>query len=319
MEKRMAVCFHPTTVVLIDDQRRFLRTTGSKVRARFPYREYDSSTDALQFFTQVYKPEPFVTRCMFLQEDCPTDEQSIDISLRLIRDEIHNTQRYDEISVIVVDFAMPDINGIEFCRQLKKINKTIKILMLTGEADYDIAAEAYSNKLIDKFILKSAEDRNKIVLKTIEELQHQYFEDLSRDIINTFANRPELPATCLTDPVFIGFFENLCKKHKVAEYYITNGSGSFLFLDKKGNQSWLAVASEQIMKDMTAIAKDSDAVVAPAILESLRNREKLVYLHTDEELRTEPTNWAPYLYPANKMEGESTYYWAYINKKTRRV
>jgi CheY-like chemotaxis protein len=250
---------------------------------------------------------------MFLQEECPTDEQSIDVNIRLIRNEIHNEHRFEEITIVVVDYAMPDLNGIEFCRRLKQKNSAIKIIMLTGEADYDLAVEAFNDGLIEKFLLKSNPEVTEILLSEISALQRHYFQDLSETVINSFVSRPELPASCLKDPVFIRFFNQLCEKHKLVEYYMTEGSGSFLFLNAVGKPSLLAVASEALMKEITEIAEDSEVPVAPAILDALRKREKVLYLHSESDLNTSPAEWSPYLHTAKKLEGKAVYYCAYID------
>ena len=56
----------------------------------------------------------------------------------------------------------------------------------------------------------------------------------------------------------------------------------------------------------------SDIAVPPAILNALRTREKVLYLHSEKELNLSSAEWEPYLHPATKLEGKSVYYCAYI-------
>ena len=59
---------------------------------------------------------------------------------------------------------MPDINGIEFCQNLK--DKKVFKIMLTAEADSNIAIKAFNDGLINKFILKTTEHLHQGVLCT---------------------------------------------------------------------------------------------------------------------------------------------------------
>lgn len=49
-------------------------------------------------------------------------------------------------------------------------------------------------------------------------------------------------------------------------------------------------------------------------MQVLNNREKLLYLHEENDFKLTPDKWKPYLYPANKLKGSNVYYWAYIDK-----
>jgi DNA-binding NtrC family response regulator len=47
-------------------------------------------------------------------------------------------QPYD---VILLDVKMPEMNGIEALAELKKINRGVEVIMLTGHASVDVAVE----------------------------------------------------------------------------------------------------------------------------------------------------------------------------------
>ena len=68
---------------------------------------------------------------------------------------IYNKERFGETSVVVVDFAMPQMNGEEFCRKLGQLKgNSVKIIMLTGEADEEMAVRLFNAGVIDKFLRK---------------------------------------------------------------------------------------------------------------------------------------------------------------------
>ncbi len=66
------------------------------------------------------------------------------------------------------------------------------------------------------------------------------------------------------------------------------------------------------MQQITELAEENDTPVPDTILNDLRSRKKIVYLHTDQDLCTNPSEWGPYLHSAVKLDGNAPYYCAYI-------
>ncbi len=80
------------------------------------------------------------------------DRRIIDLDIPAIHREIYNSKRFLENTVLVIDYAMPVMHGMEVCKELSHL--PIKKLMLTGEADDKLAVQAFNQKLINKFIRK---------------------------------------------------------------------------------------------------------------------------------------------------------------------
>ncbi|MDA3861944.1 MAG: hybrid sensor histidine kinase/response regulator [Melioribacteraceae bacterium] len=77
-----------------------------------------------------------------------------------------------QFPVIISDFSMPLMNGIEFFEAIKNISpNTIKILV-TGNADINIAIDSINKGNIFRFIPKPFEKRT--LSKAIEDALHQY-------------------------------------------------------------------------------------------------------------------------------------------------
>jgi len=49
------------------------------------------------------------------------------------------------LDLVVCDWNMPNMNGLEFLQNLREINTDIPFLMLTGRADFDSVVQAKSN------------------------------------------------------------------------------------------------------------------------------------------------------------------------------
>jgi len=56
-------------------------------------------------------------------------------------------------AVVLVDFEMPGISGVETCRRLRAAGSTATVVMLTGSADSDTEVQARAAG-VDRFLTK---------------------------------------------------------------------------------------------------------------------------------------------------------------------
>lgn len=308
------VCSFPTTVFFIDDDRTYLENLQLRLQVeKFLPKFFHSSKNALEYLQQNFPFETFAERCIHRPDEMELDHRNIDIDVPAIREEIYNPKRFSQVSVVVVDYSMPNLNGLELCKKLK--NKRFKKILLTGEADEKIAVNAFNDGIIDKFIRKDAPHFNELINKTICQLQQQYFQELSTLIIESLVD-PEFPIlTAINDPVFIEIFNEFCKKNNITEYYLTDTYGSYLLLDGDANPSWIAIKDENGMEGAYQVAKFSDTPFPLQMLQEMKNREKILYLYEAGGLSDKPEECAASLYPAKKLIGENNFYYAFIRDK----
>ena len=77
--------------------------------------------------------------------------------MRGLHEEIYNKDRFNDVSVIIVDYYMDEMNGIEVCETLSK--HPAKKILLTGGADKEnIAIDAFNKGIIHRFINKTDPD-----------------------------------------------------------------------------------------------------------------------------------------------------------------
>lgn len=316
MEKfKISACFYPTTVLFVDDNPNFLDMIKLHLDRRFIIpRFYHDPLEALQFFEEDYDPSPFIERCVLHPEEEQFDHRLIDIDINNIRNEAFNSLRFNEISVVVIDHTMPTLNGLDLCLLIREKDPRLPILMLTGEADQNVAVQAFNEGSIDRFIRKDTPEFTTQLNKTVYELQQRYFSDLSQVIFDSLAEgkRQKLVKSCLDNPEFLGVFQRIYQENQVVEYYLTDAYGSFLFLDVNGQPSWLAVKDEEGMTGAYEVALYSDTPFPDELLETMRLRKKLLYLY-EGGLCADPKLARKWLYPANKIQSANvTYYYAYI-------
>lgn len=59
-----------------------------------------------------------------------------------------------KVALVISDMNMPEMDGVEFLRQVKKINPSITRIMLTGKADLSVAIQAVNEGNIFRFLTK---------------------------------------------------------------------------------------------------------------------------------------------------------------------
>ncbi len=66
---------------------------------------------------------------------------------------------YKNPDIVIVDYDLPDYNGIELLRKVKKVNADTISIILSGQRELDVVVEAYKQKA-DRYIIK---DENALV------------------------------------------------------------------------------------------------------------------------------------------------------------
>ena len=59
-----------------------------------------------------------------------------------------------EVSLVISDYNMPQMNGLEFLKSVKQLHPHVLTIMLTGQKEIEIAMQAINDAGVYKFILK---------------------------------------------------------------------------------------------------------------------------------------------------------------------
>lgn len=308
---RIPVCYFPTTAFLVDDSKRFLTNISFQLNEQLAYLLFSNPERALYYLQSEYKNNSTINNCLTTSHDIeghPLSYHAVNLDVGAIHQEIYNPNRFNDITVLLIDYSMPNIDGIQFCEALQ--NTRFKKIMLTGEADQNLAVKAFNKGIIDKFILKSDSDLGETINSSIKELQKAFFQEASEGVARPLATEP---CYCLEDPAFIKLFETLCKENKIVEYYLIESSGSFLMLDKVGKPHWLIVKNHEELQMYYDFAEDSKA--PKTLLEQIKTGQKIPYFnHINNCQKVSGNDWKAYLHPAQKLVGKQTYYYALVNK-----
>ena len=307
MNKPLLPYYHPTTVVLVDDNQRFLDSFTLLLAEQLAYRCFPGAADALRFINDHSALVPLDQRCFSFLGQRQRAGGALRLDLALIEQEISNPNRFRDISVVIVDYDMPEMNGLEFCQAID--SPRIKKILLTGVGDEKVAVKAFNDGLIDRFLTKSDPDIARRINQTIHELQYRYFAGISTMIQNTLALKsPEF----IRAPEFVRYFLSLLERDNVTEYYYVEDPNGFLLVGHDGSLSRLIVLSDtQLDEQLFSLQRYHPPT---AVVASLRQHKTVAWLwESPEDVEPdEPFEWHEYLHPLTSLGSGSRWHVAQV-------
>lgn len=303
MIKQVPCLSHPIKVLFVDDNQGFLDTLTLELS---DYGQMITTTDPYQA-QQILQQnnESVINRIGQSVSDTETDsssEQFVDIEIGQIKDMIYDPGRFDYVPILVVDYQMPAINGVEFCRQIDSYNHVYKI-MLTAEADKDTAIQAFNEGVIDHFLMKQSETLHQELKTAIEQQKQHYFNSLSKPILDSPVGKRL--QTILRNPSYIELFYRILQRSQAVEYYLLDNSGSFLFLDEKAYPHWLIIRTEADFNSQIAMLDGLEA--SETVKQALDNRDELLFLLAESEFKQPAFTWDQHLFQAQPLDNELWY------------
>lgn len=305
-------CYFPSTVYFVDDSRDFLLNFTLQLNDLIAFQLHDSPYKALDKLSKLKQPSSNLCKRCFQDyldaSGCPITNHTVNLDISSLHWEIYNPKRFNEVSVVVADYAMPGMNGLEFCKQLE--NNPIKRILLTGKADEKTAVQAFNEGIIDLFIQKQNINITKLINESILSMQHQYFQSMADIIIQMISVSSP---SCLKDMEFSRIFYELVKHHQIVEYYLVEDSGSFLMLDADANLYFLLVKTEADLKMFYDLAKDNNA--KQETLNHLEHGHKIPFCwRSNSNYEIDFQEWSKQLVAAHTFKGEQTYYYAFLSQ-----
>jgi len=298
-------CYYPTTLMLIDDDAAFLKTVSMTLDAKtYPHKTFTNPQEALTFVNQDTYREAFINRLMQPVEDQDYGEELLGMYYNQLISEIFNPERFQQVSVAIIDYEMPGMNGLQACEQIK--NPHVKKILLTGAADESIAVEAFNKGLIYQYIRKHKAGYMDSLNEAIRQAQQQYFKEISATLLDALANRSD--ATALIDPTFTDYFQTIIDQNNISEYYLADPTGTFLMVDREKNLKSLFTFDDGAIE---AVTSSGQAESLPRdLFEKLKTREQIIcYFDPFTQRYPEGKVWVPYFRDPDTLKGaKGTYY-----------
>ena len=229
--------FHPSTIIVIDDDREFLESFRSRFRRRLLCRTFGDPADAIQHIRKATPRFPRHSGCVVPGDIVSSDgDQAVVFRPAVIRDLMHDSNRFEEVSVAVIDYDMPGQNGLEVCRLLRDF--PLRKIMLTGAADEKLAMAAFNEGLIDRFVFKHEGEMVDRLDDVIRQLQIDYFGRIGTELGSIIGLNE---SAFLADPVFHKYFDKLFEKENATEYFLSENPPGLLLVRADGTVRTLLV------------------------------------------------------------------------------
>ena len=302
---QLPVYAHPTLTVLVDDSDSFLKSLSFQLDPMLASKTFHDTSVALDWLTQSRPREDVPLHVNFDTQNQPPDQCNVALDLERIYRISEQRQRFATPSVLVVDYSMPQMNGLEFCQAVQHL--PCKKILFTGAADEKIAVTAFNRGLIDRYIKKSDPNALDNLELEIAALQQAYFADHSETLCQLLTLHDY---RFLDDAALAALVERLYHQHGFVEHYLYPTPNGILFFDKRGKARLMMIETESGMGAQYEIARDSEA--PPSLLNALEERRVLPFL-SDGDGSYSPSvgdNWHRYCQPAQVCEGRERYYWA---------
>lgn len=235
--------YFPTQVVMVDDDPDFLDGISLMFDKNLSYRLFHSASEALDYVNKSHQQVRFLERCYNNYKTGPQESESLShVDIGKLHKEIFNSARFQTSATVVVDYSMPEMNGLEFLMELK--NPFIKKILLAGQADTDLAIKAFNKQLIDQYIDKHDPRLKHILNSTISVFSDQYFRSSFKLITDPIiANNHD---AFLADARFQKYFSAIRLKTDCVEYYMIDHAQHLKEMNASEELIWEVSRGESI-------------------------------------------------------------------------
>lgn len=272
--------FHrPGTVVFLDDDPDYLEMLALVLPRHWHLRLFMRPTDCIAHLLQ----EP-----PFWEADAWNQQQLIALwreGKPLIPQVLaywsRYTERYALSRVCVVDFSMPGMDGLQVLAELGDWPGSR--VLLTGQADEQVAVRAFNRGLIDQFIPKQTQD---ISRRLVEAVEHLLFTSHARHAQIWRSTLTQEQNTLLRATGVDNWLAAFCAKNFV-EHVVIGAPFGVLGMDAAGKITWLQLETRQGLAAMAELAVV--AGVPAAGVDEIRSGAKLA----DVELRQALSSMQP--------------------------
>jgi CheY-like chemotaxis protein len=267
--------FHrPGTVVFLDDDPDYLEMLSLVLPRHWHVKLFTRPADCIYYLQQ----EP-----PFWEADAWNQQQLIEqwrggkpLIPQVLDYWSKYTERYALARVCVVDYSMPSMDGLETLSEL--VEWPGSRVLLTGQADEQIAVRAFNRGLIDQFIPKQSPDIARTLVTAVDHLlatPNARHAQTWRVTLNPAQN------ALLRMPSIGRELASFASRHWIEHVALGEPFG-VLGLDASGHASWLQLETRE---GLAALAELADLEgVPPSALEEIRAGRSLANLELRQAL-----------------------------------
>ena len=303
----LPIYHHPSLTVLIDDSNSFLKSLSFQLDPTLASKAFHDTRAAIDWLDGRGRDAAHDSKLSATYDTYPNSHEQCNVAFDI--DQIHRIsferKRFMTPSVLVVDYSMPQMNGVQLCEALRHL--PCKKILFTGVADEKVAVDAFNRGLIDRYIKKSDDDALDKLEAEIIALQREYFAARSDPLREMLALHNY---TFVSDPAFSTLVKGLIKDMRIVEHYVYCAPAGILMYDSDGQAHLMVVETEASMTSHYEVACDSEA--PRSLLEALRERCIIPWFRQGDGMYSSSfsAGWHKYIAPAQVCHGKQDYYWA---------
>lgn len=176
------------------------------------------------------------------------------------------TERYALSRVVVVDFSMPGMDGLQALAELGDWPGAR--VLLTGQADEQVAVRAFNRGLIDQFIPKQTPDISRRLVEAVERL---LFTSHARHAQTWRSTLKQEQSALLRSPGVDAWLSAFCARQWV-EHVVIGEPFGVLGMDAAGRVGWLQLETHEGLAALAELAEVA-GVPAPQVEEIRAGRQ----------------------------------------------
>ena len=242
---QLLMYYHPCTWMFVDDQEGFLNAIELVLPDDRPYVMSAGTSLGRKLVDQLIDgrllQEPDVTwKSVSGESVIRSVERGISLPSTF-------EKRFGSVSVVVCDYAMPGVNGLQFLDSIRDPN--VRKILLTGVADESTAIEAFNNGLIDRFVVKNDPDAVGRTFTHATELEVKRFLAIQESV---WGRAHEGLTYLRRSDIALEHMMSVCRKMGTVEYYYSDFPPGFALIDASGRASFLLLFDRAYLGRMVA-------------------------------------------------------------------
>ena len=239
--------FHrPGSVLFLDDDTDYLDMLGMVIPTHWQVELFSRPSGFSQRMQQ--EPARWEADAMVQLQMLERWRQGQPLLPQVLRYWAVNPARYQLVKTCVVDYAMPGTDGLKVLNTL--LDWPGSRVLLTGQADEQIAIQAFNNGLIDQFVPKQTTDITRHLMGVLRKLMHAPHSRL-----NTLWRGAMQPSqqSLLQIPSIAQALQTFTSQNWV-EYAVLGEPFGLIGLDSAGDCHWLQLEPTSSLGDLAELA-----------------------------------------------------------------
>jgi CheY-like chemotaxis protein len=308
--------YHPTSVLVLDDDPLFLESLDFQFGDELTCQTFTRPDAALEHLRSQEAQHPnfarYFSACSEVDRSGarPHGDQLLRLQVSELRSMLDDQNRHQRVSVAVVDYDMPKMTGVQFCRAIRDL--PVKTILLTGKAGLETAINAFNERAIDCFLQKQDPNVSIALRSEIKRLQGDYFNRISCGVQAALSLQAN---SFIADPNFVDVFQEIARNNHITEYCICASPPGVMMVDADGNELFLLVADQESAAAQLRAAEKQNA--PSELAEMLRSRKALAWFptaggsyHPDFQ-----ADWAHYVWPAEEVSASKAWSYSLIRRQ----